>query len=525
LEFTTWSAPISDGDFVISASGWNIGSIALNLTVADLDGDRLPEAIFSNVVPDSLTILRPDGAGSFSFWRRLPTPILPRHTVAADIDADGWLDLVCCGSGPNEIAVFRNLGLGNMAPYVAYPTGETPYGAFAGDVDADGDLDIVTANFNGHDVSVLANHGDGTFAAPASYSAGAGADSPRWVDGSDLDGDGDVDLVCCNGYSSDVSVFVNDGTGVMAVQSSRIPVQTSPNFLEIRDLDGDALADVVTVNAGPGSISFLKGNGDGTFQSAMHDSVGGTLPYGLQVADIDGDVDLDVVVPIRGITPNAWRIMWNYGGTFGQGDAYTGGTHCHTVGTADWDFDGDLDVIAGYAISQNMYFYEHAPVPVVASTDPPANATGAPRADPVRLWFSTGLSPESMNEDAFVVSGGQSGPMSVGLAWSPATNELTITPSSPFAPGEIVTVTVTGDGAVQSDEGVPHPGFAFEFLTEGAAASGSFSPSTIPLSGTDPVHVAAADLDEDAVNDLVVANFLSSDVTVLLTGGSGLPEV
>jgi len=357
-----------------------------------------------------------------------------------------------------------------------------------------------------------------------SHSAGDGADSPRFVDGADLDHDGDVDVVCCNGYSSDVSVFLNDGAGGLTVQTPRLAVETSPNFLEARDFDGDGNADVVTVNAGPGSISFLRGHGDGTFESARHYGVGGTLPYGLQVCDVDGDLDLDVVVPIRGTTPSAWRVLRNYGtGTFGLGELHPGGTHCHTVGVADWDLDGDLDVVAGFAVSQNMYLYAQAPVPAVVAADPPANATGAPLADPVRLWFSTELAP--VDPAAVVVRGAQSGPIGVDLAWSASSKLLTLTPPTPFLPGEIVTVTIRGDGLVESDEGVPLPGFALEFMAEGAASTGGFTPHPIAIAGSDPVDLAVADFDDDGVGDVIVANYLSNDATLLLAAEGGLLEV
>jgi hypothetical protein len=526
LEFTTWSAPMPGASFVPAEESWSIGSVALNVTVVDLQGDRLPELVFSNVVPDSLTMLTPDGLGGFTSWAQLPSPILPRHVVAADVDNDGAVDLVCCASGPDEIAIYRNEGGGNLAPYLTYPTGQTPYGAFAGDLDADGDLDVVTANFNGHSLSVLENSGDGSFAAPVDYTAGPGADSPRWVDGTDLDGDGDIDLVCCNGYSSNVSVFHNDGEGNLSVQTPLIGVQESPNFLEVRDFNGDGHADVVTVNAGPGSISFLEGRGDGTFETPTHFPVGGTLPYGIQVADIDGDFDLDVAIPIRGVTPNAWRIMWNDGsGAFSQGELQAGGTHCHTIGVADWDLDGDLDVAAGYAISRDTYYYEQAPVPEVVLTEPAANATGAPLAGAMQLWFDTELDPQSLIPTAFRVDGDQSGPHVVDVTWLEGLNQVTLTPMTPFLPGEIVTVTVNGNGSVRSGEGVPHDGFAFQFMAEGAVSSTTFGVTTIPLPGTDPVDLATVEIDGDGVSDVVVANYLSNDVTLLLTGGDGLPAV
>ncbi|GJM43240.1 MAG: hypothetical protein DHS20C21_00820 [Gemmatimonadota bacterium] len=525
FSFSTWTAPVADRAFTTSASSWGIGSIAFNVTVADLTGDNRPEAIFSNVVPDSLTIRSPNGLGGFPLLAQLPTSLLPRGVAVGDLDEDGWPDLIISASGPNEVGVIRNLGGTDFAPYEAYPTGQTPYGAWVGDLNADGHLDVATANFNGHSVSVLLGDGTGGLGAYVDYSAGVGSDSPRWVDGSDLDGDGDLDLVCCNGYSYDVSVFLNDGNGILTVQPTRYPVGDSPQLIGLRDFDGDGIGDVVTVNSVGESVSFLKGNGDATFQPRTDTDVMGQFPHGLQIVDLDGDADLDLAVPVRG--DNGWRALWNDGsGSFDLGDLYLGGNHCHTLGAADFDLDGDIDILAGYAITKDMYFYAQVVAPHIVGTAPAHNATGVAVSDDIEIWFDDDLAPLSLVPEGFIVEGSQSGPRTAMLEWFGADQRVRITPDAPFLPGEVVRVTVNGNGTVSSQGGVASGGYTFEFMTRGANAAGTFvSAPPIALPGSDPVDLVAADLDGDGVSDLAVANFLSGDVTLLLTGGNGLPTV
>jgi len=512
FEFTVWTKEMPDGVFVQTPQIWPIGALATNLSIGDLNGDELPEAVFSNSVPDSLTILSPDGLGGFTLYAQLSTGILPRQTLIADIDSDSDPDLLVCASGPNLLQVFKNNGTSTFAPPISYPTGGIPYGAFAGDLDADGDLDVVTANFLGQSISVLKNLGGGVLDQFVDYSAGIGADSPRWVDGADFDGDGDIDLVCCNGYSHDVSVFLNDGHGVMTVQWPRRPVGESPNFLEVRDYDGDTIVDIVTVDAQGGTLSFLRGNGDGTFENAVASSVGGTLPYGIQVADTDGDHDLDVIVPIRGL--NGWRIMGNDGtGTFTQGTLYFGGDHCHTIGVADWNLDGDLDVVAGYAISKTMYSYGQVLAPTVVSTIPAPNATGAPQAGPVTISFNTSLDPATISPDAFQIDGTQSGSHAKDVVWNELQKKITLTPTIPFLPGEIVAVTATD--ALDAVEGIAFDGYSFQFMVGSPNGSAQFSGNDVPLPIDDAVAMAAGDFDQDGSSDLAVAGFLSNSISVL----------
>ncbi len=523
FEFSTWTAQTPPGGFVASPSSWSIGSIAFNLTVADLSGDGFPEAVFSNVVPDSLTILASDGAGGFVPFAAIARPdaTLPRHVAVGDLDADGHPDLVVCASGPNRVEVIRNLdGAGSFAAPALYPTGTTPYGAYLGDVDADGDLDVVTANFNAHTVSVLLNTGGGILAPPVSWSAGTTANSPRWVDGADIDFDGDIDLVCCNGYSFDVSVFLNDGTGAFPATPVQYPVDDSPQFCALRDFTGDGIPDVVTLNSVGESVSLLRGNGNGTFQPRVDTAVQGQLPYGLHVVDLDGDRDLDLVIPIRGVS--AWQPIWNDGsGGFTAGELHFGGNHCHTAAAADWDGDGDIDVIAGFAISKTMSYYSHELVPSVMSSSPDRNAGGLAVDAPLELVFNVDLAPATVTPAAFSVSGRVSGPHAVTALWSAAERRVTLQPATPFSPGEIVTLVVV-EGALVSGAGLPYPGDVRQFLTAGPSEPAAFAPpETAPLGAMDPTDVVAADLDGDGLGDLAVCGFASEDVRILMS--SGLP--
>jgi hypothetical protein len=344
------------------------------------------------------------------------------------------------------------------------------------------------------------------------------------VDGADFDHDGDVDLACCNGYSYDVSVFWNDGNAVFQVQEPLIPVGQSPNFIDARDYDDDGLVDLVTINSISADLTFLRGNGDGTFQAAVTYGIAGPYPFGINSVDVDGDGDLDAVVPIRGL--DGWLVMDNDGsGAFSPGPLHFGGLHCHSTGAADWDLDGDIDVIAGYAVSKEAFFYEQVPMPVVVSTAPTGNWTGTPVDHDMTLVFNTDLDPGSVSSTAFKVVGAQSGPHAVTATWDGTQKAVVLTPDQPFVPGEIVCVTSNGGGALLSADGAAHAGHVFEFMTEGGVSTATFAGQQIPLPGVDPVAIAAADLDGDNASDLIVANYLSANVTLLLTGGTGLPVV
>lgn len=524
FQFTTWTAPTPDRAYVTEPVAPSIGSIAFTATVADLDADGLPDMIFSNVVSDSLTIFSSDGTGSFTAWAPIPTDNMPRHVTVADVNGDGEQDLLCCSAAASRLLVFLNRGDGSFEPYVGHEVSDSPYGVFLGDFDADGDLDAVTANFVGHNVSVLENFGNATFAPAVDYAIPGIEPAPVFVDGADLDGDGDLDLVTANSGTGDLGVLLNNGDGTFTVQPATYPVGEQPQLVALGDLNGDGIPDAVVVNTLSGTVSSLLGVGDGTFQPRVNTPQLGVFPHGLQLVDLDGDFDLDAVVPLRGA--NGWVPLWNDGtGAFVRGQLYLGGIHCHTIGAADWDLDGDIDVMAGFAISKDAFHYRSVSVPVIDATLPIANAAGVHVSSPIDLWFNTDLSAASVDPAGFSVFGSASGPAILSVEWFPAGNRLRLTPASPFTPGEVVSVTALGDGSVVSQDGLTFSGFSFEFTTTGNPQGATFTVEPpIALPALDPTAFAAADFDGDGRTDLAVAGFLSDDITLLLSA-DGLPHV
>ncbi len=522
-QFTTWTGPALDRAFSTEPVPGSTGSIAFNATVADLNGDRHPEVIFSNVVWDSLTIYDADGTGAFAVRPQISVPDMPRHVAVGDVTGDGSQDLVCCSTLTNSIVVLPNDGFGNFAAFQTHAVGDAPYGCALADLDADGDLDVAVAHFNSHDIGIMINDGTGSFTTTF-VPLPQNSEKPVWIDAGDMDRDGDLDLVSGNLETDDLSVLLNDGSAGFTFLGSYPAGGEQPERIALADMDGDAILDVVSVNVVSGTASVVPGLGDGSLGTPRVTGFLGQFPHGLQVVDLDGDIDLDAVVPVRGA--NAWRPLWNDGnGSLIPGELYPGGSHCHTIGAADWDEDGDIDVVAGFAISQNAYLYRNSAAPSVASVEPPRHSiVPAGSLNELTIDFSTGLAPVSLGPGAFRVEGTQSGPVTIAVGWSEMDNRVTLTPTHSFLPGERVRVTVTND--VNSATGIPFQGHTYEFMVGGAAAQGVFQAQpSIALPGDDPLDIVASDFDGDLRPDLAIATFLSDEVTLVMSGGGGLPSI
>src|SRR5215208_2668234 len=195
-----------------------------------------------------------------------------------------------------------------------------------------------------------------TFAPAKNFPAG---DSPRAVAAADLDKDGDTDIVTVHNAIDRVSVLKRRADGTFAAQRKyATPALANPVAIESGRLDGDRDWDLVTTNEGSGfveggyrdgSVSVFKNNGNGTFAAARDFRAGWNYELTrLDRADLDGDGDEYLAMGIdigRGFELGA-RVM------LGRGDGYFGGTsgesryYLSTYGSdGDIDHDNDNDFV------------------------------------------------------------------------------------------------------------------------------------------------------------------------------------
>lgn len=190
--------------------------------------------------------------------------------------------------------------------------------------------------------------------------------SVRSLSSADLDGDGYIDVVAAarntnsGSKNGDVTWYKNDGLGNFG-EPNNISNLENAEVVATGDVDRDGDTDVVAGSYETNKIVLYSNNGDGTFADEVLITSGSILTSSLELIDFDNDGDLDLIS--GDLSFFEADISWyrnNGFGEFSQQTIITTDIRPEIVRTADFNGDGELDIIAStvYGDFINLYLNE-----------------------------------------------------------------------------------------------------------------------------------------------------------------------
>jgi hypothetical protein len=379
-----WPSPGADparfARHAMSLEGSAASPVVANVRFFDLDGTGHLQVVAADMSAGLVVAgdpRRPEAG--LRVLGRIPNPC---HTEAVDLDQDGRIDLVVADLGAlapedhekGSVVWLRRLADGSYESHTLAAGLPRVADVEPVDVDGDGDIDLIVAAFGWRTVGglFLLENRTTSWSSPAFVRREI---DPRpgaiHVPSADLNGDGRPDLVAllAQHYES-VEAYLNEGRGAFRRETLyRAPHPAwGSSGLSLVDIDRDGDLDVLVTNGDMlddflmkpyHGIRWLENKGGLRFEEHPLANLPGV--HRALAVDLDGDGDLDVVacayVDLRPPgarapqpRPDQPSLVWleqTAPGRFNRHTLEQGAYHV-TMDVADYDKDGDIDLVVGH---------------------------------------------------------------------------------------------------------------------------------------------------------------------------------
>ncbi|WP_207512571.1 FG-GAP-like repeat-containing protein [Longitalea luteola] len=487
-----------------------------SVKIADLDADAKPEIIVTGQYASSshLSVLKNTSVvGTISFQTPLQLANLPApfSVAVGDLNADSKPDIVAAVAGATAIIVKRNTSTPGMLSFSAqqdyFSTGGYPWGVAITDFDGDGKPDVVASNNQGNSVSVLQNTtttSSISFASRVDYAVGA---DPSIVTCGDLNGDGRSDIIAANTSETFISILRNIiGANVAPAITSFTPA-SGVNGTTVT-ITGENFEGATAVKFGGASASLFTIHSNTIITAVVAQGASGdvsvTTPLG--TATRPGFVYtgplIDAFTPATGNAGTTVTITGtnftnvtavNFGGI--PAASFTVNSSTNITAVVGNGGSGDVTVTSSLGTATRPGFTFG--VPVITGITPAIAPVGA-----TVTITGTNFSPTASANTVFF------GGVKAVVTSSSATQLNVIVPAGAgYAPVTVTTnrLTAWSSQRFSTSFSASDP----QLKTTSFAVAGNYG------TGSYPVAVYTADLNDDGKPELITANSIGNSISIL----------
>ncbi|MBD2484234.1 FG-GAP-like repeat-containing protein [Planktothrix sp. FACHB-1365] len=223
------------------------------------------------------------------------------------------------------------------------------------DFDKDGDIDIL---LTGEDSSynpiskIYSNNGSGGFSQNTNVSLTGVKYSS--VSTADFDKDGNIDILLTgqdSSYNPISKIYSNNGSGGFSENTNVSLSGVSYSSVTTADFDKDGNIDILLTgkdSSGNPISKIYSNNGSGGFSENTNVSLTGVAYSSVTTADFDSDGDIDILLTGQDSSYNRISKIYSNNGSGGFSEntnVSLSGVYHSSVSTADFDSDGDIDIL------------------------------------------------------------------------------------------------------------------------------------------------------------------------------------
>ena len=167
---------------------------------------------------------------------------------------------------------------------------------------------------------------------------------------------------------------------------------------------------------------------------------------------------------------------------------------------------------------------------IVTSTSPLINANNVPRTAQIVVNFDRPVNPATFTQGEFYAFARWMGRIQGALTYSNGNATVTLTPSTPMAPGDVITLFMSHDLRAADGTALRQAGYCVQFTVAAAPSPGKFCNKTTfsdrsPSGAQTRIYGGiACDVNLDGAPDLTLVNEVSGDLRTFINrnNGSGL---